>query len=187
MSSQKVTDKILADAKEEAKQILAQLEKEADNIKNEYAKRIAQKKAQNDREIDETIKTATMRALSQKRLDLNKDITEHKQKIIKAVIQEAITQLIGHKEYADFLKTLVKRSNEKEGDLLLSSADAKRYRNELEKYIQAEGLNLKISVDDGLTGGVVIKKEKTNYIGSLDIILELLSDELAIVVSKELF
>ncbi|KPL15653.1 hypothetical protein AMJ74_01080 [candidate division WOR_3 bacterium SM1_77] len=187
MSSQKVTDKILADAKEEARQILAQHKEEAKSITVDYANRSAQKKAQNDREVREITRTEIMRALSQERLDLNKKITEHKQRLIKSVIKEAVAQLIEHKEYANFLKAFVKKSGEKEGDLLLSNADAKRHRNALERFIQDEGLKLRISVGDELTGGIVIKKEKRNYIGSLDIILELLSDELAIVISKELF
>jgi vacuolar-type H+-ATPase subunit E/Vma4 len=187
MSSQRVTEKILADAKEEAKQILAQHKEEAKNIADDYAKRFAQKKAHSDREVEETIKTEIMRALSQKRLDLSKKMTGHKQKLIKAAIKEAVGQLIEHKEYATFLKALVKNSGEKEGELILSNADAKRFGDDLEKYIRKEGLNLRISANDEMTGGIIIKKEKTTYIGSLDIILELLSDELAIVISKELF
>lgn len=187
MSSQKVTDKILADAKEEAGQILAKHKEEAKNITDDYANRSAQKKAQNDREVEEMTRTEIMRALSQKRLDLNKKITGHKQKLIKSAIKEAVAQLIEHKEYANFLKAFIKKSGEKEGDLLLSNADAKRHRNDLERFIRDAGLKLRISVSDELTGGIAIKKEQRKYIGSLDIILELLSDELAIVISKELF
>ena len=50
-----------------------------------------------------------------------------------------------------------------------------------------EGMNLKISVSDDMNGGIVIKKEKTSYIGSLDMIAELLSNEMAIAVSKTLY
>ena len=128
-----------------------------------------------------------MRSISQKRLELNKKITEHKQKRIKTAINEAIAKLPEHKGYLDFLKTLIKSSGAREGNLVVSEADAKRYRNDLEKYIRDNKLNLKVTVSDGLKGGVLIKKEKTSYIGSLDIILELLNDELAIAVSKELF
>ncbi len=187
MSSQKVTEKILADAKEEAKKILGSLEKEAKQISDDYAERAAQKKAQNEEEIQERIKTEIMRALSQKRLDLNKSLTEHKQELILEVIKESVNQLIARKEYVDFLKALIGSSHERQGSLLLSKDDAENYRNSLEKYIRDKNLDLTISVNDELTGGIVIEKEKTSHIGSLEIILELLSDELAIVISKELF
>ena len=187
MSSQRVTDKILADAKEEAKEILAKHEDEAKHITDEYAKRIAQKKAQNEREVEETVNAEIMRSISQKRLALNKKITEHKQERINAAIKKAIGKLVEHKNYVSFLEMLIKSSGEKEGSLVLSKADAKRYRNDLEKFIQNTGANLKVTASDDLTGGVIIKKEKSSYIGSLGIILELLSDELAIAISKELF
>ncbi|MGD8978511.1 MAG: V-type ATP synthase subunit E [candidate division WOR-3 bacterium] len=187
MSSQQVTDKILADAKEEAKEIFAKHEEEAKHIADEYAKRIAQKKAQNERKVEETVNTEIMRSISQKRLELNKKITEHKRERINTAIKKAIAKLVEHKDYVGFLKMLIESSDEKEGSLVLSKADAKRYRSDLEKYIQNTGSNLKVTVSDDLTGGIVITKEKSSYIGSLDIILELLSDELAIAVSKILY
>lgn len=187
MSSQKVTDKIIADAQEEAKHILAKHEEEAKHIADEYAKRIAQKKTDNEREVEETVNTEIMRSISQKRLDLNKKITQHKRERIKTAIKEAIAKLVEHEDYFAFLKMLVKNSGEKEGNLVLSKADAKRYRDKLEKYLRDNRLSLKVTVSDELGGGILIQKGKTSYIGSLDIILELLSDELAIAVSKELF
>jgi vacuolar-type H+-ATPase subunit E/Vma4 len=187
MSSQRVTDKILADAKEEANEILAKHEEEAKHIAEEYAKRIAQKKAQNERMVEETVNTEIMRSISQKRLELNKKITEHKQECINAAIKKATAKLVEHEDYVGFLENLIKSSGEKEGSLVLSKADAKRYRSDLEKYIQNTESNLKVTASDDVTGGIVIKKERSSHIGSLDIILELLSDELAIAVSKELF
>ena len=187
MTTQKVTDKILADANEEAKQILAKYKEEATSIDNDYAQRTGQKKKQIEDEVTEIKKTAIMRAVSQKRLELNRNITQHKQALIKSIIEDAVTRLIGHKDYPVFLKTLIKDCSENEGELLLSNADIKRHRDDLEKYLRKEGLNLKISAVDDLKGGIIIRKEKTNYLGSLHIILELMSDELAIVVSKELF
>lgn len=187
MSAQKVTDKILADAKEEARQILAKYKEEAQTIVNDYAQRAVQKKQQIENEVAEIKKTAIMRAVSQKKLELNKHIILHKQALIKNIIEETVTKLIGHKDYASFLKALIKKSAEKQGELLMSNTDIKRHRDDLEKYIRKEGLGLKISAGDDMKGGIIIRKEKTNYIGSLDIILELLSDELAIVVSKEIF
>jgi vacuolar-type H+-ATPase subunit E/Vma4 len=187
MSSQRVTDKILADAQEEAKQILAKYKEEARQIADEYAKRIAQKKTENERAVEERVNTEIMRSISQKRLDLNKKITGHKQKCIKTAINEAIKKLPEHKSYLDFLKTLIKNSGAREGNLLISKADAKRYGNDLEKYIRDNRLSLKVTVSDELDGGILIKREKTSYIGSLDIILELLNDELAIAVSQILY
>jgi len=187
MPTQRVTEKILEDAKKEAQEILAKHQTEASDIARDYEDRIAKKKREIDRELEKRKKIEIMRAVSQHRLDLKKKLTEHKQKVIKATVDQAISQLIDHENYLDFLKALIKSSGEKEGELLLNKADAKRYRDDLKQFTDKHELNLKITADDEIRGGIVVRKEKTNYIGSLDIILELLSDELAIVVSKELF
>jgi V/A-type H+-transporting ATPase subunit E len=187
MTTQKVTNKIIEDARREAQDILTKYKVEAASIEKEFAERIAQKKKQVDTEVEEIKQTEIMRALSQKRLDLNKKLTGQKQKLISATIDEAVSKLLGHKEYLDFLKALIKNSGEKEGELLLSKNDVKRYRGDLENHIKTEGLNLKIATGDDMTGGIIIRRKMTNHIGSLNIILELLNDELAIAISKILF
>ena len=187
MSTQKVTNKIIEDARREAQDILTKFKVEAASIEKELAERIAQKKKQVDTEVEEIKQTEIMRALSQKRLDLNKKLTGQKQKLISATIDKAVSKLLGHKEYLGFLKALIKNSGEKEGELLLSKNDVKQHRGVLEKYLKFEGLDLKITSDDDMKGGIIIRKEKANHIGSLSIILELLSDELAINVSKVLY
>lgn len=187
MSTQKVVDKILEDAKKEAQEIVEQHKNEANKIAQDYAERIAERKSVIDNQVAETKNTEIMRALSQKRLDLNKKLTQDKQELISDTIGEAIKKLIEHKEYVGFLKALIKNSGETEGDLMLNNTDLKRHRSELEQYIRNEKLNFRIAGDDNIKGGIIIRKGKTSYIGSLDIILELLSDELAIAVSTILY
>ena len=187
MPTQNVTNKIIEDAKKEAKDILAKYKDDAASLDKEFAEQIAQKKQQIETEIEEIKKTEIMRALSQKRLDLNKKTTEQKQKLITITIDEAVSNLLGHKQYPDFLKALIKNSRVKEGELLLSKNDVKQYRGVLENYLKSEGLDLKITTDDGMKGGIIIRKEKSSHIGSLSIILELMSDELAINVAKVLY
>ena len=187
MSTQKVTEKILEDAKKEAEDILARHQNEASDITDDYEDRLARKKKLINQEVEEKKNTEIMRALSQHRLELNKKLTEHKQQLIKATIDHAIKQLIEREEYLDFIKALIEKSGEKNGELLLNKNDMKRYRGELEKFADKNELKFKITSDDKMKGGIILSKEKTSYIGSLDIILELLSDELAIVVSRELF
>ena len=78
MSTQNVTNKIIEDAKQDAKEILAKYKDDAASLDKEFAERIALKKQQIETEIEEIKKTEIMRALSQKRLDLNKKITAQK-------------------------------------------------------------------------------------------------------------
>ena len=187
MSTQKVTDKILEDAKIEAQEILAKYEKEAKSIADELGDRITQKKKQVEKEIEERRETEIMRTISQQRLALNMKQTAHKQLIIQNIIDEAVAELPGHRDYLTFLKNLISKSGETDGELLLSKNDFSRYRGDLEKYLHSEGINFKIAQDAGIRAGLIIKRGTTSYIGSLDIILELLSDEMAIAISRVLF
>jgi V/A-type H+-transporting ATPase subunit E len=187
MSTKRVTDKILANAKGEADKILTKYKEEAKAVAGEYNKRIADRKEQIEREAEEIKRVEIMRTLSLKKLELRKKITEYKQQRINDISKKALEQLVKHSGYVDFLKALIKNSGEVEGSLLLSRSDAKEHRKELEEFMHKEGMNLKISVSDDMNGGIVIKKEKTSYIGSLDMIAELLSNEMAIAVSKTLY
>jgi V/A-type H+-transporting ATPase subunit E len=187
MSAQKVTDKILEDAKKDAQEILAKYKKEASSIADDFSDRAAKKKQQIEKEINARGEIEIMHAVSQQRLAINMKQTAHRRELIQKIIDEVVSKLPEHSDYPTFLKNMIKNSSENEGELLLSSTDIKRHRDELEKYMKKEGLNLKISTGEGMKGGIIIRKGKTDYIGSLDIIIELLSDELAIVVSKELF
>lgn len=187
MATQKVTEKILADAKKEAKEILDRYKKEAARIKDEYATKIAVNKEQIKVEVEGIKKTEIMRNISQKRLEFNRKTVLQKRKFINGVIMEALKKLTEHKKYLDFLKALIKKSEEKEGELIINKQDWKRYGSDLEKFMKNEGLNYKVNVNNEIIGGVMVKKEKTTYHGSLDLISELLSDELTIAVSKKLY
>lgn len=187
MSAQQVTDKILHDAKNNAQEILAEYKKEAEKIAADFHQRIEQKKQQINQEIEERKETEIMRGLSQHRLDLNRKQTEYKQNLINATIEEAVSKLNDHGEYLSFLKALIKDSGEKKGDLLLNRDDLMRYRSDLEKFLSKEELELNMAADDKIRSGLILKRGATSYIGSLDIILELLSEELAIAISKSMF
>ncbi len=184
---QSLVEKILQDAQQEAKEIFARYETDAAKIKEEYAKQIANKKKLLEAQLSILKKTETTKLLSQKRLELNKQTTGQKQKYINEITKEALAGLAEHKKYLDFLKDLIKKSGVQEGELLISSSDYKRFGAALEKYVKTIGANLLIKPDSDTRGGIVLKKGKINYLGSFEIISELLNDELLSVVSKILW
>jgi vacuolar-type H+-ATPase subunit E/Vma4 len=183
MAAQSVTERIIEDARKEAQAILAKHEQEAGSIADDFAARIADKNEEIEKEISERRNAAIMRAVSQHRINLSMKRTAHKQALIRAIVDEAVSGLPGHKDYPSFLRELIKESGEKQGELLVSKEDFARYRGDLEKFLRREGLEMKITVDAGIKGGIVIKHGVTSYLGSLDIITEILSDEMAIAIS----
>ena len=187
MAQQKVTEKILEDAKKEAREILDRFKEKTEKISDEYEKRIADKKTQIETDVAAAKENEIMRTLSQKRLEFNKEVVRQKHMFIDDIIGDALKKIHEHKEYVTFLKTLINKSGEKDGELLLNKQDVKRYGAELEKFIKKEGLRLKMKGDNEISGGLIIKKGKTAYLGSLDIIGELLGDELTIAISRVLY
>jgi vacuolar-type H+-ATPase subunit E/Vma4 len=187
MATQNVTEKILADAKKEAKETLDKYQKDAEQIKNEYAKKMTSEKDQITAETEDTKKTEILRTIAQKQLEINKQIVGIKRKFIENVIKDALKNLHRHKEYLNFLKSLIKKSGVKTGELMINKTDWRNHRTNLEKFMKAEGLNYKVNLEDKLIGGILLKKEKTTHHGTLNLINELLTDELTIAVSKTLY
>ncbi len=187
MATQKVTEKILDDAKKEAKGILDKYRKEATQLKKEYDEKIATKKKQIESDVEAIKKNEIIKTVSQKRMELSREVVAQKRKFIKDVIEEALKKLPEHKGYLNFLKELIKKSREKEGELIINEQDWKRYGSDIDKFMEKEGLHYKVTANNEIIGGIMVKKEKTTYIGSLDLISELLSDELTIAVSKQLY
>jgi|GEM_PF-775074 len=187
MTSQKVTDKILDDAKKEAQAILDRYKKEARKIRKEYDEKIAVKKQQIESDLETMKESEILRTVSQKRMELSRAIVAQKRRFIKDVVEAALKALSQHEGYIGFLKELIKKTGEKKGELIINKHDWQRYGSELEKFMEKEDLNYKVTQNNEIMGGVLIKKEKTTYHGSLDLIRELLSDELTIAVSGVLY
>jgi vacuolar-type H+-ATPase subunit E/Vma4 len=110
MAPQKVTEKILADARKESEEILNGYKKEAAKIKHEYEDKIAAKSEQIESEVEVLKKRELLRTVSQKMLEFKKEIVAQKRKYIKNVIEEALKELPKHKEYFSFLKALMEKS-----------------------------------------------------------------------------
>lgn len=187
MATQKVTEKILEDAQKEAQEILDNYKKEAAAIKHEYSEKIAAKKKTCADEVEATKQAEILRTVSQKRLEFNKQLTLQKYKLINAISHDSLKKLLGHEKYLDFLKALIKKSGKEDGELLMTTHDIKQYKADVEKFLKREDLHYVIKQGNDLNGGIIVKKGKTTYLGSLDLISELTRDELTIAVSRILW
>ncbi len=183
---QSVIEKILDEAKKEAEAIAQKYEAEIVKIKKEYEEKIGAAEKKLGDEIEKRKNAEIMRAIAQERLFYNKKLTAETQKHIDDVLQTAIKKLPGHKNYFKFLTGLIKNSGVSQGELYLSTDDFKKYRSQLEKFCTQEGYNFQIKVDDNMLGGIILKKEKTTYLGSLNVIAELMKEELKITIAKTL-
>lgn len=183
MATQSVTERIIEDARKEAQEILSKYGQEARNIADDLGARLAARRERLEKEIAERRDTEIMRAVSQQKLALNMKRTAHKQELMRTIIEEAVSRLPGHPDYLAFLQALIETSGAKQGELRMSRADLERYRGALDKFLPREGRKMKVAADAGMKGGVIIEDGTTRYIGSLDIIVELMADEMAIALS----
>ncbi|MGQ9816382.1 MAG: V-type ATP synthase subunit E [bacterium] len=183
---QNIIEKILDVAKTEAKEITQRYEKEIEKIRKEYEEKIIAEEKRLRDEVEKRKQEEIMRAIAQERLFYNKKLTAEMQKHIDDVLHTAIKELPGHRDYFKFLTGLIKNSGVNQGDLYLSPDDFKKYRSQLEKFCTQEGLNLEIKTDNNMLGGIILKREKTTFLGSLDVIVELMKDELKIAIAKTL-
>lgn len=183
---QSVIEKILEEAKKEAEAIIQGYEKEISRMKREYEEKILEAEKRLNEEIEKKKKEEIMKAVAQARLEYNKKLTREMQGYIDDVLHSAIKGLPEHKKYFDFLKKLIKTSGVKEGELYLSSADKQKYQSQIEKFIKQEGYSFVIKNDDKMSGGVIIKKEKITFLGSIDVIAEIIKDDLKIMIARTL-
>lgn len=187
MSTQSVTEKILADAKKEAQDILKKYRNEAEDLKHSYEKIIQEKQDTIEHEAEQLRKTEILRLVSQARLQFNQSVVNEKRLLIQKIITEALNEIRKHNQYLVFLKALILQSGEKEGDLLINERDWKAYSSELKKFFDNHNLHFNVLPDDSLLGGCTIRREKMVYHGSLELISELLHEELTITIAKAAF
>jgi vacuolar-type H+-ATPase subunit E/Vma4 len=183
---QSVIEKILDEAKREAESITRRYEEEIAKVRKEYEDRITQAEGGLRKEIEKKKQEEIMKAVAQMRLELNKRLTLEMQNHIEDVLQSAIRNLPEHKNYFNFLKELITESNVIDGELYLSPKDLKRFQNQLEKFLKQKGYNFTIKGDDKITGGVVIKRGKVTFLGSIDVIVETMREELKITIAQKL-
>jgi vacuolar-type H+-ATPase subunit E/Vma4 len=186
MSTQQVADKILQDAQNEARKIIEHHQEKINNIKKEFTQTLAVERKEIETQAEELKRTEITRAIAQEKLQYNKQLTEKKQHLINAIIDQALTTLNKQDGYGAFLKALITRSNLRTGELHISEKDWKIHSSALEQYFKKEKLQYTIIKDSALSGGVTLTSGKTTHHGSLDLIRELLHDELTIAVSRQL-
>lgn len=183
---QPVTDKILNDARKEAEAIGGRFEAEAEAIRRQYAERVAALQQAQARDLERMRRARVTRAVAHAQLEARKRTTQEKQRVLDEVINEAFQKFMAGKEYRRFIEQVIERSGETEGEVILAQRDIAKYGAALEKSLKAQ--KKKINVHAGeIEGGVMVRNGSRMFIGSLDLLRELLRDEIVVAVSKVLF
>lgn len=184
---QKIIEKILDEARLDAGSITRRYEDEARNAREAHTLRFARKKEEIDNAVRKTARQQIGKALAREKLTIRKRINREKQRFIEGIIAAAVESLPGHRRYFEFLKKLIRQCGEKEGQILLSAGDYARYHRRLDRYLRQARCRFEMAVDREIAGGIIVKKDKTTYQGSLNLIAESLKNKLSISIAQVLF
>ena len=197
MTIKDINNKIISDARIQAERIIAQAEdnanniikkgkKEADNIKNVILYKNNQEASLKKSKI-----------LTEANLKAKKTILFEKQKIIEDVFDKALESILklDDKEYYNFIKTLILDNIEIGDETIFSGSSDQRkisesFIEDINKELKSKGekSELKLSASHlPIKGGVVIGSGKIRKNISLELLLKNVREELEMQISKNLF
>ena len=163
MSIEKITSKIIGDAREQAEAILSQSQAERDEIlaraKEEAGRILADAEADGRSEKEKLI--SRRKAVAD--IDGRKIMLEEKQKLIAGCFDKAVTKIASMEDgpYVDFLARLLAASGETSGELILNEKDAARIGGKLEEAAAkaVPGSRCAVSAETrDIKGGFLLKK-----------------------------
>lgn len=152
----------LKEAEAEKERIIAEANEEANRIKDE-------RKKASDNEAEQVI----LRKTSVAGLDSRQMILQTKQELIKESFDGAINHIINMKpdDYIDFIGRQIEPFKDKEGEVLISLEDRKRYGAAISDKLQ--GTKLRLSDDIAkIKGGCIIRCGNILYNASIEEIIE---------------
>lgn len=182
----KITDKILKDARTEAKKIKGEYQKQVKEIEEKYQKKVDELKAREQKRINEMALGLKERKLSQEEIRLRLEFLNHRYGLLDDLINKAVAGLPKSKGYFKFLTDILQNSGWKDGEVILSEEDQNKFGDKLIKWADKNGFSFKIVDHDlDIGGGLIIKKGKEAINASISTIVDELREELLVRIEPE--
>lgn len=192
MSIEKITSKIISDAEGTAKVTLDEANAQCDAILAEAESKAEQiLKAAEERGLEEKEKLISRRK-SVADIDGRKIILEEKQKLIAECFDRAIEKIstMEKAEYIAFLVGLVKRTGEKEGEVILNERDAASIGQDFISALEKEIAGSKITLSKetkNIRGGFLLRKGSVFINGTIEALIDEAREDLIGEVAAQLF
>lgn len=190
MSIEKITERIIGDANQEAQQITAEAKNSGNMIlqeAREEAKKILQE-ARRTGEAERRRQIVSRRSVAV--IDGNILALRCKQNILEDCFRQAVEKILSSPEYHDFLFREVKSSALTSGEIVLNAKDRKSVGDPLVSRLNKEipGAAFSLSPETRkIRGGLMIKTENTYVNASIDTALENVRDSITRETAKILF
>jgi V/A-type H+-transporting ATPase subunit E len=195
MEAEKVVEKILADAEQEAQKIKKQAEEKEAAEQTEQDKKLSDYKKQTKVLADKAAKDKRTHLLASARMEIAKNLLTEKRKILDEVFNKAQQQLqkLPDDQYLKLMTKLMLKAVETGDEEVIVAKNEKRIDHEFIKQINRQlgpGYkgNLKLSDQkQNLAGGFILKRGKIKNNLSLKVLLNQARKEMEIDLAKELF
>ncbi len=192
MSIEKITSKIISDAEALAKVTLDEAQARCDEILAEAASRAEAIKNEAEKNGQEEKEKLINRRKAVADIDVRKIVLEEKQSLIASCFEQAIDQIVSMEkgDYIAFLADLAIKTGEKEGELILNSADAERLGSELISAISEASADSRITLSEetrNIRGGFLLKKGSVYINGTVEALVEEAKEDLVGEVAARLF
>lgn len=192
MSIEKITSKILSDAENSAKVTLDEARAAGDAILAEAE----EKAAAILKQAEETGLAEKEKLISRRKsvadIDGRKLVLEEKQKLIARCFDQAVEQIASMEKssYIEFLAGLVKKTGEKEGELILNEKDAAAVGGALIEAISAADADSRITLSEEtrkIQGGFLLKKGSVYINGTIEALIDEAKEDLIGEAAGQLF
>ena len=180
-----IIDKIIAEAEEAAKAILAKGQKEADAILKAGQEKADKEADIFDRNAQAEAEKAAAKEISGAEMRAKKAVLEEKQKILAEVIAEAEKRLLSMEdaEYARVIGSMLEKLDPSMGkEIIVSSRDASR----LAEVVTEKGFILSDQHSD-ISGGFIVKNGDIEYNYSFESIITVEKEEIQQMAARILF
>lgn len=195
MNAEQVVEKILAEAKAEAEQIINDAKGKIDEQGTQLDVQIAEYDTRSAQLAQEAAEDKLQRMLAGARMDNAKQTLAAKVAILDSVFENAKTAVrkLPDDQYLLLMTGLIKQAVETGDEEVIIGKDEKRIDdNFISKVNQTLGSgfkgNLRLSAERAdITGGFILSRGKVQVNASTDVLIESLRESMEIELSQELF
>lgn len=192
MSIEKITSKIISDAEALAKVTLDEANARCDEILAEAASKAEELVREAEKNGQEEKEKLISRRKAVADIDGRKIVLEEKQRLITSCFDQAVDQIVSMNkdDYIAFLTELVKKTGEKEGELILNSGDAEKLGEDLIRAISGAVADSGITLSKetrNIRGGFLLKKGSVYINGTVEALVEEAKEDLVGEVAARLF
>jgi V/A-type H+-transporting ATPase subunit E len=195
MEAEKVTEKILAEAKAEADKIKKQAEQNQANEQKKLDEQLAEFKKQTKTLAEKAAKDEKSHILAAQRMAAAKQLLAEKSKILDEVFEKALKQLqsLPDDQYQNLITKLMLEAVETGEEEVIIDKNEKRIDQQLidkvnEQLSSDKKSDLKLSDEkQDIEGGFILRRGKIKTNVTFDVLLNNVRKELEIDLAKQLF